>query len=89
MPRKGYLTRDDLAPKENYMGDIARAAALVAVVTVALRFYPLKSGLVFSVLARRIRATSYKQHTLVTIDGVPWSLWSVRIPHKKGNTYDA
>lgn len=79
------LTKVEVIPRDNesYIADVLKSAALAAIIIIALRMYPLKSGLIFSVLARRMRATTYKRHTLVSIDGLSPSIWSVRIPHKR------
>jgi hypothetical protein len=83
LPRK--LKLEDIANRLNgsYVPDVIKGTAAIVIVTVALRMYPMRSGMILSVIARRIRATHQKNYTRIYLDGIPPDLWSVRIPHSK------
>jgi hypothetical protein len=71
-----------------YMPDILSVVVFGLVVTVTRLRFPMKSGLLLSVLLRRIRVTPMQQHIFVSIDGLPSFVWSVRIPWRKHNDFN-
>lgn len=80
----GTLIKRGLTPGmlRAFMPDILKAVAFVLVLTAIRLQSPIKFGVLLSIVLRRIRVTPTKHHILVSIDGLPTSVWSVRIPRR-------